>query len=315
MLVSIIYIVLGFILLIWSADEFTKNSVKIANIFNISPLIIGILIFGFGTSAPEMLVSGLAAYNGHPDLSIGNAFGSNILNIALVLGITAIILPIKVRQEILKKEWLYLMVVTLITGVLIADGDLSLTDGFILLLLLALFLIYSFIYFRKSDGEELYENCVEIKPKENKYKVWLILIISLPVLLIGANLVVSGGSELAAAFGVSDLLIGLTVFALGTSLPELAVSISSALKKQHEMIVGNIIGSNLFNTLGVLPIAIIISPFEVSEEILNRDYPVMIALTILLFIFAYKFKQQGVISRLNGALLILTLTAYFYLLF
>lgn len=310
---SIISLVLGFILLIWSANEFTKNGAKIANIFKISPLVIGLIIFGFGTSAPEMLVSGLAAYEGHPELSIGNVFGSNIFNIALVLAITAIILPIKVKQNILKKEWLYLMFSTLIAGVLIWDNHLNIADGLILLGLLALFLIYTFVESKKGDHQEFDNLCVEIKQGE-KGKVWLMLTISFVVLLVSAKLVVWGGSELAASFGVSDLLIGLTVVALGTSLPELAVSISSALKKQHEMVVGNIIGSNLFNTVGVLAIPSIIHPFDVPVEVINRDYPFMVALTILLFVFSYKFKKEGVISRLEGVFLGIALGAYLSLL-
>ncbi|MGE4595166.1 MAG: calcium/sodium antiporter [Gammaproteobacteria bacterium] len=310
---SIISLVSGFILLIWSADEFTNNGAKIANIFKISPLIIGLLIFGFGTSAPEMLVSGLAAYEGHPELSIGNAFGSNIFNIALVLGITAIILPIKVKQDILKKEWLYLMASTLIAGILIWDGHLSLADGFILLGLLALFLIYTFVAAKKGDHKEFDNLAIEVEQGKIG-KVWLMLIVSFVILLISAKLVVWGGSELAASFGVSDLLIGLTVVALGTSLPELAVSISSALKRQHEMVVGNIIGSNLFNTVGVLAIPGLILPFDVPVDVINRDYPFMVALTILLFVLSYKFKKEGVISRLEGVLLLVVLAIYLYFL-
>jgi len=310
---SIIALVSGFVLLIWSADEFTNNGAKIANIFKISPLIIGLLIFGFGTSAPEMLVSGLAAYEGHPELSIGNAFGSNIFNIALVLGITTIILPIKVKQDILKKEWLYLMASTLVAGILIWDGHLSIADGLILLGLLAVFLIYTFVASKAGDHQEFDNLAIEVKQDQAK-KVWLMLTISFVVLLVSAKLVVWGGTELAALFGVSDLLIGLTVVALGTSLPELAVSISSALKKQHEMVVGNIIGSNLFNTVGVLAIPSLILPFDVPMEVINRDYPFMIGLTILLFAFSYKFKKEGVISRLEGVLLLVVLAIYLYIL-
>lgn len=310
---SIIALVSGFVLLIWSADEFTNNGAKIANIFKISPLIIGLLIFGFGTSAPEMLVSGLAAYEGHPELSIGNAFGSNIFNIALVLGITAIILPIKVKQDILKKEWLYLMASTLVAGILIWDGHLGIADGLILLGLLAVFLIYTFVASKTGDHQEFDNLAIEVKQDQAK-KVWLMLTISFVVLLVSAKLVVWGGTELAALFGVSDLLIGLTVVALGTSLPELAVSISSALKKQHEMVVGNIIGSNLFNTVGVLAIPSLILPFDVPMEVINRDYPFMIGLTILLFVFSYKFKKEGIISRLEGVLLLVVLAIYLYIL-
>ena len=253
MLMSIISLVSGFLLLIWSADAFTNNGAKIAKIFNISPLIIGLLIFGFGTSAPEMLVSGLAAYEGHPEMSLGNAFGSNIFNIALVLGITTIILPIKVKQDILKKEWVYLMISTLAAGWLLLDGYLSFMNGLTLLGLLMLFLFYVFRESKKDYHHEFEE--VQTKPsKQEKGKTWFLLFISLVVLLTSARLVVWGGTTLAIEFGVTDLIIGLTVVALGTSLPELAVSISSAFKKQHEMVVGNIIGSNLFNTLGVLAI-------------------------------------------------------------
>ena len=311
---SIISLVLGFILLIWSADEFTNNGAKIANIFKVSPLIIGLLIFGFGTSAPEMLVSGLAAYEGHPQMSIGNAFGSNIFNIALVLGITAIILPISVKQDILKKEWLYLMLCTLVAGILIWDGHLGTIDGLILLGLLSLFLTYTFVESKKSEHSEFDDLAIEITHAQ-KSKTWLMLLVSFIVLLVSAKMVVWGGSNLATSFGVSDLLIGLTVLALGTSLPELAVSISSALKKQHEMVVGNIIGSNLFNTVGVLAIPSLIVPFKVPIEAINRDYPFMIALTILLFVFSYRFKKEGVISRLEGLLLLVVLTLYLYLLF
>jgi len=314
MLMSIISLVSGFVLLIWSANAFTNNGAKIAKIFNISPLIIGLLIFGFGTSAPEMLVSGLAAYEGHPEMSLGNAFGSNIFNIALVLGITAIILPIKVKQDILKKEWVYLMIATLAAGWLLLDGYLSFMDGLILLVLLMLFLFYVFRESKKDYHHEF--DGVQSKPsKQEKGKTWFLLFISLVVLLTSARLVVWGGTTLAIEFGVTDLIIGLSVVALGTSLPELAVSISSAFKKQHEMVVGNIIGSNLFNTVGVLAIPGLILPFEIPNEVMSRDYPFMLVLTVLLFITSYKFKKEGTINRFEGVIMIAALCFYFYLLF
>ena len=314
MLMSIISLVSGFVLLIWSADAFTNNGAKIAKIFNISPLIIGLLIFGFGTSAPEMLVSGLAAYEGHPEMSIGNALGSNIFNIALVLGITTIILPIKVKQDILKKEWVYLMISTLAAGWLLLDGYLSLMNGLTLLGLLMLFLFYVFRESKKDYHHEFEE--VQAKPsKQEKGKTWFLLFISLVVLLTSARLIVWGGTTLAIEFGVTDLIIGLTVVALGTSLPELAVSISSAFKKQHEMVVGNIIGSNLFNTVGVLAIPGLILPFEIPNEVMSRDYPLMLVLTVLLFITSYKLKKEGTINRFEGVIMIAALCFYLYLLF
>ena len=315
MLISIISLVSGFILLIWSADAFTDNGAKIANIFKISPLIIGILIFGFGTSAPEMLVSGLAAFEGHPELSVGNAFGSNILNIALVLGVTAMIMPIKIELKVIKKEWLYLMFTTLIAGLLVWDRHLGVMDGTILFGLLAVFLLYTFNESKKDHHE--FDNLSSKIDIDQKGRIWIILLISFIVLLVSAKLIVYGGTSLAIQFGVSDLIIGLTVVALGTSLPELAVSITSAIKKQHAMVVGNIIGSNLFNTVGVLAIPGLISPLYVPEKLITRDYPFMLVLTTLIFVFvaSHKFSKESTISRLKGALFILILFFYLYLLF
>ena len=310
MLLSIISLVSGFILLIWSADVFTNNGAKIARIFNISPLIIGLLIFGFGTSAPEMLVSGIAAYSGHPEMSVGNAFGSNIFNIGLVLGITALILPIKVEKSVLKKEWLFLILSTLVAGLLLLDKYLSFYDGLILLALLTLFLFYVFKQSKKDSLNGI--NDVDSKINNNeKTKTWLFLIVSLVILISSAKLVVWGGTALASIFGVPELIIGLTVVALGTSLPELAVSISSALKKHHDMVIGNIIGSNLFNTLGVLAIPGLISPFKIPTELLSRDYIYIFILTFLIVILRFKDK----INRLGGFVLLCVLGGYLYQLF
>ena len=310
MLLPILSLLAGFILLMWSADTFTDNGAKIARIFNISPLVIGLLIFGFGTSAPEMLVSGLAAYDGHPEMSIGNAFGSNIFNIGLVLGVTAIILPITVEKSVLKKEWLFLFLSTLIVGFLLLDGFLSFTDGLILISLLTLFLIN---VFRESKKNNLTDSdSLEINSQKNdKGRTWLLLIVSLIILVSSARLVVWGGTSLALSFGVSDLIIGLTVVALGTSLPELAVSISSALKKQHQMVIGNIIGSNLFNTLGVLAIPGLILPFQIPTEVMSRDYLFMLMFTLLVLILSMRLK----ISRFGGFILLTALAIYLYQLF
>ena len=310
MLIPILSLLAGFLLLMWSADAFTDNGAKIARIFNISPLVIGLLIFGFGTSAPEMLVSGLAAYDGHPEMSIGNAFGSNIFNIGLVLGVTAIILPITVEKSVLKKEWLFLFLSTLIVGFLLLDGFLSFTDGLILISLLTLFLINVFRESKKNnltDNDSLENN----SQKNGKRRTWLLLIVSLIILVSSARLVVWGGTSLALSFGVSDLIIGLTVVALGTSLPELAVSISSALKKQHQMVIGNIIGSNLFNTLGVIAIPGLILPFQIPAEAMSRDYFFMLMFTLLVLILSMRLK----ISRFGGFILLTALTIYLYQLF
>ncbi|MEJ6660532.1 MAG: calcium/sodium antiporter [Candidatus Thioglobus sp.] len=313
-LLPIIALLSGFVLLIWSADEFTENGAKIANIFKVSPLIIGLLIFGFGTSAPEMLVSGLAAMNGNTGLSIGNAVGSNIFNIALVLGVSAIISPIEVQGNILRKEWIFLMVATLVAGLLLLDLRLDVFDGFILLALLFLFLGYTFRESKKSQNHEFDEFAKKIDKSET-VKTWVMLVIGLIVLISSAKLVVWGGVAIAQAFGVSDLIIGLTVVALGTSLPELAVSIASVLKKQYEMVVGNVIGSNLFNTIAVLAIPGFIHPSDVAPEVMTRDYPVMLLLTVLLFAVSYKFGKKHIINRFEGVFLVSIFSLYMWQLF
>ena len=309
MLMSIIALISGFLLLMWSADTFTDNGAKIARIFNISPLIIGLLIFGFGTSAPEMLVSGLAAFDGHPELSVGNAFGSNIFNIGLVLGVTAIILPISVDKLVLKKEWLFLFLSTLVAGALLLDQYLSFNDGLILLSLLLLFLYYVYTESKKNNPNNL-DNIDDGLKNEKKSRIWFLLILSLIILVSSARLVVWGGTSLALEFGISDLIIGLTVVALGTSLPELAVSVSSALKKQHQMVIGNIIGSNLFNTLGVLAIPGLILPFQIPGEVMSRDFINMIILTLLIVLLAVIFKFK--INHFGGFILLFMLGTYLY---
>jgi len=316
MLLPILSLLAGFLLLMWSADAFTDNGAKIARIFNISPLVIGLLVFGFGTSAPEMLVSGLAAYDGIPEMSIGNAFGSNIFNIGLVLGVTAIILPVTVEKSVLKKEWLYLFLSTLIVGFLLLDGFLSFTDGLILLSLLLLFLIN--VFRESKKGSPIDTDILEINSQnKDKGRTWLLLIVSLIILVSSAKLVVWGGVSIAEFFEIDKLIIGLTVVALGTSLPELAVSISSALKKQHQMVIGNIIGSNLFNTLGVLAIPALIVPFtpelilKVPPEVMSRDFVYMLILTLLIVILSMRLK----ISRFGGFILLTALSIYLYQLF
>jgi cation:H+ antiporter len=313
-LLPIIALLSGFALLIWSADEFTDNGAKIANIFKVSPLIIGLIIFGFGTSAPEMLVSGLAAWDGNTGLSIGNAIGSNIFNIALVLGVSAIIMPIEVHEDILKKEWIFLMVATLCAGLLLRDGYLDLTDGLILLSMLILFLAYTLKESKNKKHHE-FDELEHTTDKSQTGKTWAMLLISLTVLISSAKLVVYGGVEIAKFFQISDLVIGLTVVALGTSLPELAVSISSVLKKQFDMVVGNVIGSNLFNTIAVLAIPGLIYPSVVPQEVLSRDYPVMLSLTVLLFIVSYKFSKKHIINRFEGVILVGVFSFYIWQLF
>ena len=319
LLLPIISLVAGFIFIYLSADSFTDNSSRIASIYKISPLLIGILILGFGTSAPEMIVSALAAFEDHPELAVGNAFGSNIFNIALVLGITAMIKPIKVEWKGIKKEWWVLLGFMLIAGFLLwNDSDLSFFDGSILLGLLVAFLVYTYYISKKDDHE--FDNLPSNVDSSQKWRTWRNLIISLTVLLVSAQCIVYGGINIAEYFGVPDLIIGITLVALGTSIPELAVSLRGVFKNQHEMVVGNIIGSNIFNTVAVLAIPGLISTSVISlpKELFYRDSIFMLVLTVLLGLSISRSlsgKRKNQISRFEGAGFIVILCVYLYILF
>ena len=313
LLQSIIALVSCFVLIIYSANSLIDNGSKIASIYKVSPLVIGILILGFGTSAPEIFVSSFAALEDAPELAVGNAFGSNILNIALVLGVTAMILPITVNVKAIRKEWYFLIAYTLITGgLLLWDSHLGVIDGSILLGLLGIFLWYTFKESKKVHHKS--DNLSSNVDISQKWKIWRNLLLWLTVLLVSAQVIVYAGINIAIYFKVSELIIGLTLIALGTSLPELAVAITSAIKKQHEMVVGNIIGSNIFNTVAVLAIPGLISPVAVQEEI-KIDYLAMLGLTIFLYLFfliEFVNEQKETISRLEGFVLIMILSAYIY---
>ena len=313
---SIIVLVASFVGIILSANELINNGIKIASIYKVSPFIIGILILGFGTSAPEIFVSTFAAFEDAPNLAVGNAFGSNILNIALVLGVTAMIFPITVNVKAIKKEWYFLIAYTLIAGALLLwDKHLGFIDGSILLGLLGLFLWYTFKESKKVHDK--FDNLSSNADISQKWIIWRNLLISLVVLLVSAQLIVYAGVNIAEWFRVPDLIIGLTIVALGTSLPELAVAITSAIKRQHEMVVGNIIGSNIFNTVAVLAIPGLISPVTIQDEI-THDYLAMLALTIFLavfFLFSPVTKLKDTISRLEGFGLIMILSIYIYIRF
>jgi cation:H+ antiporter len=321
MLLNIIAILGGFSLLIWSADKFVIGASGIAFNFGVSPLIIGLTIVGFGTSAPEMIVSVMAAYQDTPNLAIGNALGSNITNIALVLGITAIITPLIVNSKLLKREYPILFMIMLLAWGLLSDGELNTIDGYILLLTmftLILFITLITIKEKKSttpiDPLETEFN-QEIPTHLSSSMALLWLFIGFILLLASSRLLIWGAVNIAHAFHISDLVIGLTIIAIGTSLPELAASISSALKGEHDIAIGNVIGSNMFNLLGVLGIPGVIQPSILDPNILQRDYPIMIALSILFFIFAYGFTKKGHINRLKGSILLFCYMTYMVVLY
>lgn len=317
MLVDSLAIIAGFILLIWSADRFIIGAAATARNFDVPPLIIGLTIVGFGTSAPEMMVAGFASFDGSPAMAIGNALGSNITNITLVLGVAALITPLDVHSRILKKELPVLLFASLVALALLSDMMLSRIDGFILLGLLCLLMGWmTWQGIRNQSSDALSEEYIAEMPDDMSTSHALFwLIAGLVLLTISSKILVWGAVNIATAFGVSELIIGLTVIAIGTSLPELAASITGALKNEHDIAIGNVVGSNLFNTLGVLAIPGLISPAPLAEGVMERDIPVVFLLTIAFFIMAYGFRGPGRINRAEGGILVSAFIAYQLLLF
>lgn len=306
-------LIFGLILLVWSAERFINGSAVTARHFGVPPLLIGMVIVGFGTSTPEMLVSALAALENSPGIAIGNAYGSNIANIGLILGITALINPIMFHSNILRKELPILTIVTGLSILLLTDLQISLIDAIILLLLflgLVLWTLQQGIR-QKADtmGMEMERELNSDKKTVGRAVLWLVT--GLILLIISSRILVWGAVQIATALGVSDIVIGLTVVALGTSLPELASSIISVKKREYDIALGNILGSNLFNTLAVVGIAGVIRPFEIPAEALFRDTAVMTGLTISLFIMGFGFRgRRGRINRVEGLVLLAVYIAY-----
>ena len=306
-------VVISLAVLIWSADRFVDGAAAAARHFGMSPLLIGMVIVGFGTSAPEMVVSALASWQGNPGLALGNAFGSNITNIALILGVTALLSPITVQSGVLRKELPALLIITVLTAGLLADLHLSRLDAGILLLVFAIIMGWSIWQGRQKTpdtfGYEMEAELVTHPMSLQKALLWLL--VGLLLLIASSRGLVWGAVSIAQGFGVSDLIIGLTVVAVGTSLPELASSIAAVRKGEHDLALGNVIGSNLFNTLAVVGIAGMIHPTKVPGEVLIRDMPVMGALTLSLFVFGYGFLgRRGRINRIEGGLLVAVFVGY-----
>lgn len=310
MLMAIGAIIAGLILLVWSANKFVEGSATTASHFGMPPLLIGMVVVGFGTSAPEMAVSALAASQGNPGLALGNAYGSNITNIALILGITALLAPIAVHSQVMRKELPILILVTAFAGWQLWDGDLSRMDAIGLMLVFVVLIGWSIYQGIRQPGDALAQDMTAEVHAMPLRKALLWLVIGLLLLIVSSRILVWGAVDLATAFGISDLVIGLTIVAIGTSLPELASSIIAARKGEHDLALGNILGSNLFNTLAVVGIAGLIAPMSVAPEVLTRDFPVMAALTLVLFAMCYGFRGPGRINRLEGSALLLAFVAY-----
>lgn len=310
MLLDIFAILVGFAFLIWSADLFVDGASAIAKNMDISPLLIGLVIVGFGTSAPEMMVAAFASSDGAPGLAIGNALGSNITNIALVLGVTTLLVPLHVHSGILKREMPILLGIMLVVLVMFWDRHLGVIDGIILSVGLVLVMTWLGKQAMKGSGDPLSDEFAEELPAIAMPKASLMLFAGLLILLGSSKLLVWGATNIAIELGISDLIIGLTIVAIGTSLPELAATIMSAYKKEHDIALGNIIGSNIFNMLGVLAFPALIAPGALPEGVLERDLPWTIGLTLLLFALAYGFKSAGYLSRFKGAIFLSCFIVY-----
>lgn len=312
MLTAIIAIIAGFVALAWGADRLVDGAAALARKLGVSSLLIGLTIVGFGTSAPEVLVAVMASAQGNPQLALGNAVGSNIANIGLILGVTALVVPLAVHSKTLKREYPLMLAVTVAAFLMVLDHSLDRIDGLILLGGLVLTLIYFVrIGSQEETGDPLTaEFEAEMAPEMSSGMAFLWFILGLLVLLVGSRALVWGAVEIAQTFGVSDLVIGLTIVAVGTSLPELAAGVASALKNEPDLAIGNVIGSNLYNLLAVMSMPALIAPGAVAPEVLTRDMPVMLGLTLLMLAMAYSRRGPARITRGEGVLLLLCFVGF-----
>lgn len=312
MTLAILAVLTGLALLVWSADRFVDGAAAVARHFGMPSLLIGMVIVGFGTSAPEMVVSALASLEGKPGIALGNAYGSNIGNIALILGVTALVSPIAVHSQVLRKELPILLAVTALAAWQLVDGVIDRADALVLLAVFAGIMAWSIRQdmrkqpdaLRTEMNQELAEHAMPLR----RAVFWLVA--GLALLIASSRMLVWGAVAIAQALGISDLIIGLTIVAIGTSLPELASSLIAARKGEHDLALGNIIGSNFFNTLVVVGIAGMIQPMAPEAEVLSRDMVVMAALTVGLALMCYGFRGPGRIDRARGAVLVACYVAY-----
>ena len=306
-------IVAGLTLLIWGADRFVHGASATARNMGVAPLLIGLTIVAFATSAPEILVSVVAATRGEPGLAFGNAIGSNIANIGLVLGVTALVRPIPLESATLRREMPALLAVSLLTVSLFLDTRLSRPDGIVMLTGLAIVMIWFVrLGIRSAENDPIkmdYE--AEIPKDVNTKTAFMWLVIGLGVLLLGAGWLVDGSIGVAQSLGVSEVVIGITIVAIGTSVPELAVSLVSALRGEYGLAIGNIVGSNIFNLLAVIGIAATIHPATVAPSVLSLHIFVMVAFTLVLFAMTYDYDGKAMLSRMEGIALLAAYFAYF----
>lgn len=321
MALAAIAILFGFGGLVWSADRFVAGSAAIAKSFGVAPLVIGLTIVSFGTSAPEVMVSISASLKHAGELAIGNALGSNIANMGLVLGVTLLIASIPVQKHIFHHELPVLLFVTLVSGALLYGGYLADWEGWLLLILLPVVMLYLVKAKQKElSPEEIAQEQEEI-PDMTRPQAFVWFLIGLVALMVSSEVLVWGATTTAVHFGVSPLIIGLTVIAVGTSLPELAASVMSALKGHHDIALGNIVGSNIFNLLAVMAVPGIISPPNMDPAVFNRDYITMLGITLILtaavatVLLRKDKKGQSQLGKGTGILLLVSYIAYYAYLF
>ena len=312
MAVNILLVVAGLALLIWGADRFVHGAAASARNLGVTPLLVGLTVVALATSAPEILVSVVAALDGEPGLAIGNAIGSNIVNVGLVLGMTALIRPIKLESATLRREMPALLAVSLLTVSLFLDSFLSRIDGLVMLTGLVIVMVWlARLGMRSAANDPIkidYEAEIPSDVTMTMAIVWLT--VGLAILLVGAKILVYGSVGIAEELGVSEVVIGVTIVAFGTSLPELAVSLASALKGEYGLAIGNIVGSNIFNLLAVIGVAATISPAPLAPSVLSLHIFVMVAFTLVLFAMTYDYDGKGQLSRLEGAALLAAYIAY-----
>ncbi len=322
MLIQVFILLISLIVLVWSADKFVFGASSLARNLGISPMVIGLTIVAMGSSAPEMMIAATASLQDSPNTAIGNAIGSNITNIALVLGITALLQPLTVSSSTVKREIPLILAVTALAYWMLADFHFSFTEGLILIIGFFTYIIgLLVITLRRSktapvDDPMILEAESEVPEAVTTGKSVLWLVIGMILLPMSASYLVSSAEFIAQSFGISDLVIGLTIVAIGTSLPELAASLVSIMKKEDDLALGNIIGSNIFNILAVLSLTGLIAPGDIDENAATRDAPYMLAVTLLLFLLCFSRKLGNFrITRLKGLLLLGVFVAYQLILF
>lgn len=305
-------VIVGLLFLVWGADRFVHGAAATARNLGIPPLLIGLTIVALATSSPEILVSVVAALRGEPDLAIGNAIGSNIANIGLVLGVVALLRPVELKSATLRREMPALLAVTLLTVSLFLDSYLGRVDGLVLLAGLVIVMIWLIrLGFRSPAGDPLQAEFDAEIPKHMSMRVAILwLVVGIATLLLGAHWMVDGAIDIAQILGVSEVVIGITMVALATSIPELAVSVVSAFRGEYGLAIGNIVGSNIFNLLAVIGIAATIQPAALPPSVLSLHIFVMVAFTLVLFAMTYEYEGRGQITRFEGLALIAAYVAY-----